>query len=40
MEKNDASLSDMLSFSKEIANGKTAEQEAKEAQAKEEEVVR
>ena len=30
----------MLSFSKEIANGKTAEQIANEEKAKEEEVVR
>ena len=30
----------MLSFSKEIASGKTAEQEAREAKAKEEEEVR
>ena len=40
LEKDDASLSDMLSFSKEIANGKTAEQVAAEEKAKEEEVVR
>jgi hypothetical protein len=30
----------MLSFSKEIASGKTADQEAREAKAKEEEEVR
>ena len=40
LEKDDASLSDMLSFSKEIASGKTAEQEAKEAKEKEEAEVR
>ena len=40
MEKDDASLSDMLSFSKEIATGKTAEQEAQEAKAKEEEMIK
>ena len=40
LEKDDASLSDMLSFSKEIATGKTAAQEEKEAKDKEEEVVR
>ena len=40
MEKDDASLSDMLTFSKEIATGKTAEQEAQEAKAKEEEVIK
>ena len=40
LEKDDASLSDMLSFSKEIATGKTVAQEEKEAKDKEEEVVR
>ena len=29
----------MLSFSKEIASGKTAEQEAKEAKEKEEKII-
>ena len=40
LEKDDASLSDMLSFSKEIATGKTVAQEENEAKAKEEEAVR
>lgn len=40
LEQDDASLSDMLSFKKEIATGKTADEEAKEAKEKEEEEVR
>jgi hypothetical protein len=39
LEKDDASLSDMLSLSKEIASGKTADQEANEAKAKEEQII-
>jgi hypothetical protein len=39
LESDDASLSDMLSLSKEIASGKTAEQEASDAKAKEEQII-
>lgn len=39
LEKDDASLSDMLSLSKEIATGKTAEQEANDAKEKEQKIV-
>jgi hypothetical protein len=39
LESDDASLSDMLSLSKEIASGKTAEQEASDAKAKEQAII-
>lgn len=39
LESDDASLSDMLTFSKQIQTGKTAEQEAKEKKEAEEAAI-